>query len=54
MSLTKIRIVEDIAEQNGYTKKNSTYLVEVILETIKKTLASGEDVRISGFGNFCV
>jgi integration host factor subunit alpha len=54
MSLTKIRIVEDIAEQNGYTKKNSTYLVEVILETIKKTLASGEDVLISGFGKFCV
>ena len=37
-----------------YTKKNSTDLVEIILETIKNTLASGEDVLISGFGKFCV
>jgi integration host factor subunit alpha len=28
--------------------------VEILIETIKQTLASGEDVMISGFGKFCV
>jgi integration host factor subunit alpha len=28
--------------------------MESILETIKMTLESGEDVLISGFGKFCV
>jgi len=31
-----------------------TQLVESVLDIIKRTLASGEDVLISGFGKFCV
>ena len=54
MTLTKVHLVESIAEQNGFTKKQSTETVETILELIKSTLASGEDVLISGFGKFCV
>ena len=54
MTLTKIQITEAIAEQNGFTKKQSTETVETILELIKSTLASGEDVLISGFGKFSV
>ena len=29
-------------------------MVETLLETIKQSLESGEDVLISGFGKFCV
>jgi len=54
MTLTKSQIIDDIAEQNGYTRKKSTETVETILEIIKSTLESGEDVLISGFGKFCV
>jgi integration host factor subunit alpha len=54
LTLTKIQITEAIAEQNGFTKKQSTETVETILELIKSTLASGEDVLISGFGKFSV
>ena len=54
MTLTKVQIVEAIAEQNGYTKKISTDLVETLLEIIKQTLESGEDVLVSRFGKFCV
>ena len=54
MTLTKIHIVEAIAEQIGYTKKNSTDIIETLLEIIKQTLESGEDVLVSGFGKFCV
>ncbi|MFC1578243.1 integration host factor subunit alpha [Thermodesulfobacteriota bacterium] len=54
MTLTKSQITDAIAEQNGFTKKQSTETVETILEIIKSTLASGDDVLISGFGKFCV
>jgi len=54
MTLTKSHLIEAIAEQNGYTRRNSTETVETILKIIKSTLASGEDVLISGFGKFCV
>jgi integration host factor subunit alpha len=53
MTLTKSQIVGSIAEKNGFTKRESTEAVETILELIKSTLASGEDVLISGFGKFC-
>jgi integration host factor subunit alpha len=33
---------------------HSSDLVETLLEIIKSTLVSGEDVMISGFGKFCV
>jgi integration host factor subunit alpha len=54
VTLTKSLITDSIAEQNGFTKKKSAETVETILEIIKSTLASGEDVLISGFGKFCV
>ena len=54
MALTKADIVESIARQNGFSKRKSTEVVETVLELIKGTLASGEDVLISNFGKFCV
>jgi integration host factor subunit alpha len=54
MTLTKIQIVESIHKQTGLTKNKSTEIVETLLEIIKKTLASGEDVLVSNFGRFCV
>ena len=54
MTLTKSQIVDSIAEKNGFTKNKSTEAVETILKLIKSTLASGDNVLISGFGKFCV
>ena len=54
MTLTKSHLTNAIAEQNGFTQKKSTDTVETILEIIKSTLTSGEDVLISGFGKFCI
>jgi len=54
MALTKAQIIEEIGDRNGFTMKKSTELVESLLEILKNTLASGEDVLISGFGKFCV
>ena len=54
MSLTKAQIVESIQNQTGFSKHKSSEIVENLLEIIKSTLASGEDVLISNFGKFCV
>ena len=54
MTLTKSQIINEIKNINGYTKKESTDVVETLLEIMKETLESGEDVLISGFGKFNV
>ena len=54
MTLTKIQIIESIQNQTGFPKNKSSDIVESLLEIIKSTLASGEDVLISGFGKFSV
>jgi len=54
MTLTKADIVREVEETNGFTKKKSVETVEILLEIIKGTLASGEDVLVSGFGKFQV
>jgi integration host factor subunit alpha len=41
-------------DQIGFTKNQSSEVTETLLEVIKRTLASGEDVLVSGFGKFCV
>ena len=53
-TLTKAKIIDAVAESNGYTRKKSIETVETVLELIKHSLESGEDVLISGFGKFCV
>ena len=54
MSLTKSDLAVSIHNRLSIPKKRSAALVESILELIKSTLESGEDVMISGFGKFCV
>ena len=55
MAMTKADIVENVYETlGGYTKKEAAELVELVFETIKDTLAEGEKIKISGFGNFVV
>ena len=53
-TLTKAKIIDTVAESNGYTRKKSIETVETVLELIKRSLESGEDVLISGFVKFCV
>ena len=53
-TLTKNGIVNEISNKVGFKKKDSTDIIEKILEIIKRTLENGEDVLVSGFGKFCV
>ena len=54
MTLTKAHIINTIADQIGYPKNHSSEIVETLLELIKSSLDSGDDVLISNFGKFCV
>jgi len=54
MTLTKHRIAESIHDQLDLPKSDALEITETLLEIIKSTLESGDDVLISGFGKFCV
>ncbi len=43
MTLTKAHIAEAVAEQTGYSKKQSVETLETLLEHIKRSLESGEE-----------
>ena len=53
-TFTKAHIIDAVVEKNGFTRKKSIDTVEILLELIKQSLESGDDVLISGFGKFCV
>ncbi len=53
--MTKAEIIEQVHEQmRELTKREAADLVEMVFETMKKTLEEGEKLKISGFGNFVV
>ncbi|MBJ96121.1 MAG: integration host factor subunit alpha [Rickettsiales bacterium] len=52
--MTKADIIESVYEKIGFSKKEAAEAVEVVFETMKSTLASGEKIKVSGFGNFVV
>lgn len=53
-ALTKQTIIEKISEEINQSPPQAKDTVEALLEIIKSTLASGENVMISGFGKFQV
>ena len=54
MALTKNDIVERLQADLGFTKSQSIQVTECLIEQIKVSLESGDDVLVSGFGKFCV
>ena len=54
MALTKYDIVEHIQASIGFPRIQSVEITESLLELIKSSLESGDDVLVSGFGKFCV
>ena len=52
MALTKAEMAEHLFEKLGINKRDAKDLVELFFEEIKGALESGEQVKLSGFGNF--
>lgn len=51
-NLTKADLAEELADAFGFSKRESSELVDNFFEQISEVLISGECVKISGFGNF--
>lgn len=54
MTLIKADIERAITKEMGYKRAKSSRLVAILLEALKSSLESGEEVMIGGFGKFCV
>ena len=51
-TVVKAELVERVYEKVGFTRQEAIEAVEIVLNEIKMVLASGKDVRISGFAGF--
>jgi integration host factor subunit alpha len=52
--MTKIDIIQEVYEKLGFSKKDAAKIVESVFDIMKESLANGEKIKISGFGNFAV
>lgn len=53
--MNKDDIIKTVTEKtDGFKKKDITVIVDMVFDTIKNTLASGEKVSIAGFGSFTI
>lgn len=52
MALTKADMAEHLFEELGLNKREAKDIVEMFFEEIRSALERGEQVKLSGFGNF--
>jgi predicted histone-like DNA-binding protein len=50
--LTKADLVERVAEKTGLTRTDVAVVVDSLIDVIKKSLESGHNIEIRGFGTF--
>lgn len=53
-TLTKAELAELLFERLGLNKREAKDMVEAFFDRIHAALVNGEDVKISGFGNFTI
>ena len=51
-ALTKAQLAELLFEHIGLNKRESKDMIDAFFDLIAERLVEGEDVKISGFGNF--
>jgi integration host factor subunit alpha len=52
MTLTKAGMVEHLYDELGLNKREAKELVEMFFEEIRTALEQGQNIKLSGFGNF--
>jgi integration host factor subunit alpha len=52
MALTKADMAESLYNELGLNKREARELVDTFYEELRTALASGEAIKLSGFGNF--
>lgn len=53
-TLTKAELSELLFERLGLNKRESKDMVEAFFDILTEALVKGEDVKLSGFGNFAI
>lgn len=53
-SLSKAELISSVVNLSGLTKADSTRAIDAIIQSIQTELSQGNDVRLTGFGTFCV
>ena len=51
-TLTKAELAELLFERLGLNKRESKDMVEAFFDIVQAALVSGDDIKLSGFGNF--
>lgn len=51
-TLTKAQLAELLFEQIGLNKRESKDMVDAFFDLVSSSLVNGDDVKITGFGNF--
>lgn len=51
-TVTRADVAETIYEEIGLSRKDSTDILDMILDEIVKDLSDGNDVKLSSFGTF--
>ncbi len=52
--MTKADLIEKVYLKTGFSKKESSDIVERVFDLMKSTLQEGETIKIAGFGNLVV
>ena len=52
MALTKADLAEALYDQLGLNKREAKEFVEQFFEELRNALATGQNIKLSGFGNF--
>ncbi len=52
--MNKSELIDAISEELEVSKAQAGRLIDCFMETVVKTVAKGEEVRLIGFGNFSV
>ncbi len=53
-TLTKAELTDQLFQKVGLNKREAKDLVDAFFEEIRDALATGDEVKLSGFGNFQV
>lgn len=52
--MTKAEIVNNIVKKTGIDKKTALTAVEAVMEEVRQSMISGENVYLRGFGTFVI
>ena len=52
LAITKAELVSIVRDQCSFSRQESIQIVDQVFQILKETLERGENIKISGFGNF--